>query len=84
MDDTTASLKNETSALQLYQEMVTLLEQAGMHFHKRTLFNSNTVLQALSKEPRKMRCDIGDEFLHAVKTLGVVLEAETNLLVFSG
>ena len=37
MDDTTASLKNETSALQLYQEMVTLLEQAGMHLHKRTL-----------------------------------------------
>ena len=78
MDDTTTSLKNETSALELYQEIVMLLEQAGIHPHKWTLTNSKALLQRLSKKTRKMRCDVGDESLPAIKTLGIVWEAEID------
>ena len=54
MDDTMTSLIDEDAAFELYEQMVTLLGQAGMRPHK-WLTNSKRVLQALPPKDRKFK-----------------------------
>ena len=83
MDDTMTSLIDEQQAYELYEQMVTLLGQAGMRPHK-WLTNSKRVLQALPPEDRKLKWTIEDDTLPTAKTLGVVWEAENDQFTYSG
>ena len=71
------SLIDEDATFELFEQMVTLLGQAGMRPHK-WLTNSKRVLQALPPEDRKLKWKFEDNTLPSVKTLGVIWEAEKD------
>ena len=83
MDDTMTSVDNSHTARQLYNELTTLWQKAGMHARK-WLSNSTDVLAAIPPTDRVGQLALNDaELLPSVKTLGLLRNSETDKFTYS-
>ena len=81
MDDSMDSAVNEEECLQLYRELSTLWESAGMHARK-WLSNSKKVLMQIPEEDRAIEVDLDNGNLPVIKTLGILWVAEKDIFTY--
>ena len=81
MDDSMDSVQDETSGIELYRQLSTLWEKAGMHARK-WLSNSAAVLEKIPEEDRALEVDLDKGNLPSLKTLGVLLLAKEDVFTF--
>ena len=83
MDDTMTSVDDSHTARQLYNELTTLWQKAGMHARK-WLSNSTDVLAAIPPTDRVGQLALNDaELLPSVKTLGLLGNSKTDKFTYS-
>ena len=80
MDDSMTSTDDDSSGIELYEELTELWKSAGMDARK-WMSNSAEVLSHVPREGRAQRLDIDSE-LPSIKTLGVLWEAATDEFTF--
>ena len=83
MDDTMTSVDDSHIASQLYNELTTLWQKAGMHARK-WLSNSTDILAAIPPTDRVGQLALNDaELPPSVKTLGLLWNSETDKFTYS-
>ena len=81
MDDNMDSVQDETSGIELYRQLSTLWEKAGMHARK-WLSNSAAVLEKIPEEDRSLEVDLDKGNLPSLKMLGVLWLAKEDVFTF--
>jgi hypothetical protein len=81
MDDSMDSVEDEEHGQQLYRELSTLWEGAGMHPRK-WLSNSPIVLADIPEIDRASEINLEEGHLPSVKTLGVLWHASSDVFAF--
>ena len=81
MDNSMDSVQDETSGIELYRQLSTLWEKAGMHARK-WLPNSAAVLEKIPEEDRALEVDLDKGNLPSLKTLGVLWLGKEDVFTF--
>ena len=81
MDDTMTSVEDDREGVQMYQELTSLWQSAGMHPRK-WLSSSIDVLRVIPQQDRASQLELDDTNLPTVKTLGVRWEAANDQFTF--
>ena len=84
MDDGLPSTDSREEAIEMRKQMTELLRRGGFHLHK-WLINDPDVLATIPEQDRSPRfLELGEDKLPTDKTLGVICDAQEDMLRFAG
>ena len=84
MDDGLPSTDSREEAIEMRKQMTELLRRGGFHLHK-WLINDPDVLATIPEQDRSPRfLELGEDKLPTDKTLGVICDAQEDMLRFTG
>ena len=81
MEDSMDSVINDNQAIQLYQQLSKLWEEAGMRTNK-WLSNSETVLSRIPPGDRMCEVNLDSDSLPSAKKLGIMWHASEDVFTF--